>query len=210
MAITDLPIFRCCAPGCSGTRSASACSPKTSPTPTRRIPAARPGAAANLTRPAEAAATALGARCAPTSGHIAGFGTASRRVPVRRAAAITKCSPAGNAVNLEDQMMKVAANQMDYPAATSLYAAASVCSRPRSASAESGGARRCRGRHMDFLQIDGDRGLGPARAGRAHAGHLGKHRQRGFHRADARRRSLSPQDADLPQPSSTARWTPTW
>lgn len=29
--------------------------------------------------------------------------------------------PAGNAVNLEDQMMKVAANQMDYAAATSLY-----------------------------------------------------------------------------------------
>jgi flagellar basal-body rod protein FlgB len=29
--------------------------------------------------------------------------------------------PAGNAVNLEDQMMKVANNQMDYQAATSLY-----------------------------------------------------------------------------------------
>ena len=29
--------------------------------------------------------------------------------------------PAGNAVNLEDEMMKVAANQMDYAAATSLY-----------------------------------------------------------------------------------------
>ena len=29
--------------------------------------------------------------------------------------------PAGNAVNLEDQMMKVSANQMDYAAATSLY-----------------------------------------------------------------------------------------
>src|SRR5882724_3348246 len=28
---------------------------------------------------------------------------------------------AGNAVNLEDQMMKVSANQMDYAAATSLY-----------------------------------------------------------------------------------------
>ena len=30
--------------------------------------------------------------------------------------------PAGNAVNLEDEMMKVAANQMDYEAATTLYA----------------------------------------------------------------------------------------
>jgi len=29
--------------------------------------------------------------------------------------------PGGNAVNLEDEMMKVAANQMDYQAATSLY-----------------------------------------------------------------------------------------
>ncbi len=29
--------------------------------------------------------------------------------------------PAGNAVNLEDEMMKAAANQMDYAAATSLY-----------------------------------------------------------------------------------------
>ena len=29
--------------------------------------------------------------------------------------------PAGNAVNMEDEMMKVSANQMDYQAATSLY-----------------------------------------------------------------------------------------
>ena len=29
--------------------------------------------------------------------------------------------PAGNAVNLEDQMLKVSANQMDYAAATSVY-----------------------------------------------------------------------------------------
>lgn len=29
--------------------------------------------------------------------------------------------PSGNTVNLEDQMMKVSANQMDYAAATSLY-----------------------------------------------------------------------------------------
>jgi flagellar basal-body rod protein FlgB len=29
--------------------------------------------------------------------------------------------PAGNAVNLEDEMLKVASNQMDYAAATSLY-----------------------------------------------------------------------------------------
>ena len=29
--------------------------------------------------------------------------------------------PSGNAVNLEDEMMKVAANQMDYQMATTLY-----------------------------------------------------------------------------------------
>ena len=29
--------------------------------------------------------------------------------------------PTGNAVNLEDEMLKVSANQMDYAAATSLY-----------------------------------------------------------------------------------------
>ena len=29
--------------------------------------------------------------------------------------------PAGNGINLEDQMLKVSANQMDYAAATSLY-----------------------------------------------------------------------------------------
>jgi flagellar basal-body rod protein FlgB len=29
--------------------------------------------------------------------------------------------PSGNAVNLEDQMMKVAGNQMDYQVATALY-----------------------------------------------------------------------------------------
>lgn len=31
-------------------------------------------------------------------------------------------TPSGNSVNLEDEMLKVAANQMDYQAATSLYA----------------------------------------------------------------------------------------
>jgi flagellar basal-body rod protein FlgB len=29
--------------------------------------------------------------------------------------------PAGNAVNLEDEMLKASANQMDYAAVTSLY-----------------------------------------------------------------------------------------
>jgi len=34
--------------------------------------------------------------------------------------------PAGNAVNLEDEMMKVASNQMDYQAAISLYSRSMV------------------------------------------------------------------------------------
>jgi len=51
-------------------------------------------------------------------GHIAGstgaatFANGSPQYQVR---------PAGNAVSLEDEMLKVAANQMDYQAATSLY-----------------------------------------------------------------------------------------
>lgn len=38
-----------------------------------------------------------------------------------RAQTATEARPAGNAVSLEDEMMKVAANQMDYQAATALY-----------------------------------------------------------------------------------------
>ena len=51
-------------------------------------------------------------------GHLAGFTDAGdfpnnhNQYQVR---------PAGNAVNLEDEMMKVAANQMDYQAATQIY-----------------------------------------------------------------------------------------
>ena len=38
--------------------------------------------------------------------------------------------PAGNAVNLEDEMMKVASNQMDYQAAISLYSRSAVRNSP--------------------------------------------------------------------------------
>jgi flagellar basal-body rod protein FlgB len=47
------------------------------------------------------------------AGSPASFGQASRVGYETR--------PAGNAVNLEDEMLKVSANQMDYAAATSLY-----------------------------------------------------------------------------------------
>jgi flagellar basal-body rod protein FlgB len=54
------------------------------------------------------------------SGHIAGIGLSNS--PFR---ADTKgryeIRPTGNAVSLEDQMMKVAANQMDFQAASALY-----------------------------------------------------------------------------------------
>src|SRR3954462_6926031 len=39
----------------------------------------------------------------------------------QNAKAGTETRPTGNAVNLEDEMLKVSANQMDYAAATSLY-----------------------------------------------------------------------------------------
>ena len=52
--------------------------------------------------------------------HISAVGGApSFRGDGGRSSFLTK--PAGNAVNLEDQMLKVSANQMDYAAATSLY-----------------------------------------------------------------------------------------
>jgi flagellar basal-body rod protein FlgB len=55
-----------------------------------------------------------------TSGqNIAGSGPVSHFDQNRHAGFQTR--PAGNAVNLEDQMLKVSANQMDYAAATSLY-----------------------------------------------------------------------------------------
>ena len=53
------------------------------------------------------------------SGHIPGGAT--DRTPFRSRAGGYEARPTGNAVSLEDQMMKVAANQMDFQAATSLY-----------------------------------------------------------------------------------------
>jgi len=52
------------------------------------------------------------------AGHIAGFGgdTTLRGNPNQY-----QVRPAGNSVNLEDEMIKVASNQMDYQAATQLY-----------------------------------------------------------------------------------------
>ncbi len=51
--------------------------------------------------------------------HVAASGAASRFAS--RPQSRTEVRPAGNAVSLEDEMMKVASNQMDYQAATALY-----------------------------------------------------------------------------------------
>jgi flagellar basal-body rod protein FlgB len=52
-------------------------------------------------------------------GHISASGAEPNFAQNRRAGFQTR--PAGNAVNLEDEMLKVSANQMDYAAVTSLY-----------------------------------------------------------------------------------------
>ena len=54
-----------------------------------------------------------------SGGHIATSGGGGSFA--QNAKAGTETRPAGNAVNLEGEMLKVSANQMDYAAATSLY-----------------------------------------------------------------------------------------
>ena len=54
------------------------------------------------------------------AGHIAASDTISNRFEGSRLDG-SEARPTGNAVNLEDEMIKVAANQMDYQAATTLY-----------------------------------------------------------------------------------------
>ena len=54
-----------------------------------------------------------------TTGHIAPSGGGQSFEQDRKGTFQTR--PAGNAVSLEDEMLKVSANQMDYAAVTSLY-----------------------------------------------------------------------------------------
>ncbi len=54
-----------------------------------------------------------------SAGHIQAVGTSDTFNMNNRGGYATR--PAGTAVNLEDEMLKVSANQMDYAAATSLY-----------------------------------------------------------------------------------------
>jgi flagellar basal-body rod protein FlgB len=55
-----------------------------------------------------------------SSGHFMQAGGASRSFDVNGKAGF-ETRPAGNSVNLEEEMMKVSSNQMDYAAVTSLY-----------------------------------------------------------------------------------------
>ena len=56
-----------------------------------------------------------------SASHIARVRAAATASTMIAAESGFQTRPAGNAVNLEDQMLKVSANQMDYAAATSLY-----------------------------------------------------------------------------------------
>ena len=55
-----------------------------------------------------------------SSSHIAP-GEGGRQSFAQDPKQVFEARPTGNAVNLEDEMLKVSANQMDYAAATSLY-----------------------------------------------------------------------------------------
>jgi flagellar basal-body rod protein FlgB len=72
--------------------------------------------------PGEAARTVPSAVALATTepAHIAGLGV-SRPQFRTESKANYEVRPTGNAVNIEEEMMKVAANQMDYQAATAVY-----------------------------------------------------------------------------------------
>jgi flagellar basal-body rod protein FlgB len=76
----------------------------------------------DFSRGAAPGAAAGGVALARTDpSHIAGSATggSARFSELRRVGSTIR--PAGNAVNLEDEMIKVAGNQMDYQAAATLY-----------------------------------------------------------------------------------------
>ncbi len=54
------------------------------------------------------------------SSHMEGVGLSQSPFPNKNAPGY-EVRPAGNAINLEEEMMKVAANQMDFQTATALY-----------------------------------------------------------------------------------------
>lgn len=70
-----------------------------------------------LSRSQPAVAVAM-TRTSPA--HLAGASAGASQFQLERRGEF-EVRPTGNAVNLEDEMLKVAANQMDYQAATALY-----------------------------------------------------------------------------------------
>src|SRR5690242_15191592 len=68
---------------------------------------------------AQAGSTGSLAMMRTSTSHIAASGGGSRTFAANKTGFET--NPAGNSVSLEEEMMKVSANQMDYAAVTSLY-----------------------------------------------------------------------------------------
>ena len=155
-------------------------------------------------RRSQVASVAL-ARTEP--GHIAARPAAAIRVSPPTATSRYEVRPRGNAVNLEDEMMKVAANQMDYQAATALYTRSLGLIKIAHRQELSGTSES---RVMDFIKS-----IAIAASGlRAQVGRM-RVISENIANADStaqtrRRRSVSAQDRDLPRPSSTARSMPTW
>lgn len=61
------------------------------------------------------------ALAATEPGHIGGMTLSGETAFTTQSKGNYEVRPTGNSVNLEDEMMKVSANQMDYQAATALY-----------------------------------------------------------------------------------------
>ena len=124
-------------------------------------------------------------------------GSGGTRTSTRNGKAGFQTRPAGNAVNLEDEMLKVSANQMDYAAATSLYSRSlrllKIASARTKLNEETAPWQKRRGLH---------RSMSIATSGlRAQAGRMRVISENianvEFDRTDVGRRSLPPQGADV-------------
>ena len=121
MAITDIPIFtmlRTRLEWAQERQRVLAENVANSDTPNYR---ARDLKAPKFEDPTQIAPTAV-ARVSlsrTAGGHIGGLGLSGTQFRTEKGN--YEVRPTGNAVNLEDEMMKVAATQMDYQAATALY-----------------------------------------------------------------------------------------
>jgi flagellar basal-body rod protein FlgB len=94
------------------------CSPKTSPILIR--PNSNRAIWSSNSSGAPARSIGTLAMLRTSASHIAPSGDAAQSFDVNRSVGF-QTRPAGNAVSLEEEMMKVSANQMDYAAVTSLY-----------------------------------------------------------------------------------------